>query len=118
MKVGNLHDLMSDAADVLDLFDGVATPEQMTSRLERLKKRPADVLEDVDSLRASLTTLRDDVLEMSASFDDEDENEGEGVDDDELDDLLDEDPPESSEETSKDENPQPPSGPEPQKIEP
>jgi|WetSurMetagenome_2_1015567.scaffolds.fasta_scaffold14336_4 hypothetical protein len=129
MKVGNLHDLMSDVADALDLFDGVSTPEQMTSRLERLKKKSADVLEDVDAVRASLAALRDDLLEMSTSLDDEEDDDDDDDDDDELNDLLDEEPEDPHtfakiqdedgvENTSKIENPPPQTKTDLQKIEP
>jgi hypothetical protein len=77
MKIGKLFDLVTDSKDLLDLFSGVETTEQMTSRLERLRKeRSEQVLECINGLRISTTALLDDALEMNASLDDDTDVDG------------------------------------------
>jgi hypothetical protein len=86
MKVSSLFNLMNDASDFLDFFDGVDTPEQMVSRLERLKRQGADdLLSCVESLRSAVTTTLDDTLELSPSL----EDPGDPGDDSDLDELAD-----------------------------
>lgn len=85
MKVGNLLDLMNDSADLLDMFDGVETKDQLVSRLEVLKRRDADdLMACVDGLRHSVLTMREDVLEIGTALDSP-EDDGEDTD---LDALL------------------------------
>jgi hypothetical protein len=70
MKVGNLLALMNDAADLLDLFEGVEDRDQLVSRLEVLKRKGADdVLACVAGLRHSVHTMNNDVLEMGSTVD-------------------------------------------------
>ena len=65
MKFRNLFDLIEDAQSITDLFDGVQTPEQAVSALERLKKHAPGVLEIVQSLRLSTEAVLEDTLEPS-----------------------------------------------------
>jgi hypothetical protein len=76
MKVSSLFNLMNDASDFLDFFDGVDTPEQMVSRLERLKRQGADdLLACIESLRSAVTNTLDDTLELSPSLEDPEDQE-------------------------------------------
>lgn len=98
MKISSLFELIRSSNEVAEYFDGVDSPEQMVSRLERLKKAaPTELMEDVRALRNSVSMLLDDTLEMGRSVNDEDENEDEDEEDDltmsdsEIQSLLDED---------------------------
>lgn len=84
MKIRNLFELVQDSKDVLDFFEGVESPEQMISALERIKKRESeDFLTCVQTLRISLEQLVDDTLELSG-FGPDDEEEDLETDDLEL----------------------------------
>ena len=76
MKVASLHDLITDSKDVLDFFQDVHTPDQLISRLERLKRQKPDDLDDMlaclEGLRGSVNASLEDTLEMSASLDEPD----------------------------------------------
>ncbi len=83
MKFRSPFDLATDTSDVLDFFDGVETPEQMISRLERLKKNDTeDFLLCIEALRGTLTALLEDTIEMTPSGP---ESETGADDDDDLD---------------------------------
>ena len=70
MKVSSLFNLISDASDTIDFFEGVESAEQLVSRLERLKHTNTDeLLECLDGLRSSTIEALEDTLEMSASRD-------------------------------------------------
>jgi gas vesicle protein len=90
MQVRSLFDLVTDGRDLLDYLDGVETRDQLVTRLERLKHQGPDgldeMLECIEGLRTSLTKLLDDVLEMSASVDEEKDDDLDA----ELDELADE----------------------------
>jgi hypothetical protein len=91
MKIGNLFDLLTDARDVLEFFEGCHNREQLVSRLERLKRQGSDELMDcIDGLRVTLDRTFEDTLEMSASLDEKDEGEiaGDEAIDKELEDLV------------------------------
>lgn len=81
MKVSSLFNLVTDAKDVLDFFDGVDTPEQMVSALERAKhdRNASDLLDCLASLRASISEALADTLEMSAVLDDDDADDADDV---------------------------------------
>ena len=75
MKIASLFDLITDASDVLDFFERVDTPEQLVSRLERLKRQGAEeLLNCVDGLRSSIAAILQDTLEMSATVDEPDDD--------------------------------------------
>lgn len=89
MKVSSLFNLISCATDVLDFFEGVATSEQLVSRLERLKRQGTeDLLPSLEELRESISDTLDDTLEMSASLDDDEGEEDDLLSDKELSDLV------------------------------
>jgi hypothetical protein len=76
MQVSSLFDLIAESRNVLDLFDGVETRDQLVSRLERLKKGPeaSDLMESIDGLRYAVAAALKDTLEMSASIDESDDS--------------------------------------------
>ncbi len=83
MKVRHLFELIQDAKDVADCFEGVETSEQMVSALERLKKRdPEEFMVLIQTLRMSTQQLLDDTFEMSGfdPNDEETEDDVEGED--------------------------------------
>lgn len=120
MKVRSFFEVFQDAKDMVDLFDGVETTQQMVSRLERLKRvGPEEVLETVTGLRMSLDAALEDTLEISGhevSEDDflneeteenengEEENETEEGNVDDVLSLIRSDEEEESEEISENEN--------------
>jgi hypothetical protein len=70
MKISSLFDMVTDANDVLDFFDRVDSPEQLVSRLERLKRQgTTELFACLEGLRSSVTAALNDTLEMSASLD-------------------------------------------------
>ena len=76
MKLGSLFNVLQGNTDLLELFEGVETHDQMVTRLERLKRQaPEELLLCVQGLRVDLRALFDDTLEMGASLDDEDTSE-------------------------------------------
>ena len=73
MKVSSFFNLIVDSSDLLDFFQKVDTPEQLVSRLERLKREaPDELLSCIVGLRASIAAALDDTLEMSAVLDEPD----------------------------------------------
>ena len=92
MRMQSIFDLITDSNDLLSFFEEVDTPEQLISRLERLKRKGADELMScIAGLRHSVTSILDDTLEMSPSLDDgaDDEEGFPDLDPDkELDDLT------------------------------
>lgn len=65
MKIANLYNVLTDASNLLDFFEQVETPEQLVSRLERLKRQGTkDMLDCIDGLRGSMADTLDDTLEM------------------------------------------------------
>lgn len=102
MKVFSLFNLIRDASDLLDFFDNVESPEQLVSRLERLKRQDSrNLLACIDGLRASVDDALEDTLEMSAADTDVPENDGDDGDltNDsslDLDKIIDEDEKQSS----------------------
>jgi len=80
MKLQTIFDLIQDAQDVLSFFDKVTTPEQLISRLDRLKRQaPEDFAECLDSLRFSVGAALEDNLELGGPL---------ASDDDEADDIF------------------------------
>jgi len=76
MKVSSLFNLITDGSDLLDFFQKVDTPEQLVSRLERLKREaPDELLSCIIGLRTSVSTALDDTLEMSAVIDETDDED-------------------------------------------
>jgi hypothetical protein len=91
MKVSSLFTMITDGNDVLDFFDGVATTDQLVSRLDRLKRQGTDPLLDcLYALRSSIASALNDTLEMSPEprDPDVDDNLGESLDDEELENLT------------------------------
>lgn len=76
MKISSLFNLLNDSQDVLDFFDRVESPEQLVSRLDKLKRQGAEELMTcIIGLRSSAVAALSDTLEMNAVLDDEeDEN--------------------------------------------
>lgn len=112
MKIRSLFDLVQDSRDVVDFFEGVENQEQMISRLERIKKREFnELLACVDALRISIDSALEDTLEMSGSgIDDTDENDaddGDGLEESDLSELGIGDEDENPEGTPPDENQNP-----------
>jgi hypothetical protein len=88
MKIQSLFDLITDARDVTDFFAKVESPEQMVSRLERIKRGEAeDFLATVEALQISLAGMLEDTLEMSSSgldnVDSDSDFDGLGLEEDE-----------------------------------
>jgi hypothetical protein len=78
MRISSLFDLITDGNDVLDFFDRVETPEQLVSRLERLKRQGAEeLLACLEGLRASISSALNDTLEMNASIDESSDDDSE-----------------------------------------
>jgi hypothetical protein len=76
MKISSLFDLITDANDVLDFFERVESPEQLVSRLERLKRQGAtEMFACLEGLRGSVTSALNDTLEMNASLDEPETDE-------------------------------------------
>ena len=103
MKVSSLFTVITDANDVLDFFEGVETTDQLVSRLDRLKRQATDDLLDcLYALKSSIATALDDTLEMSADLGepDEEDNLGESISDEELENLTGE--PETEKQNSSD----------------
>ena len=86
MKISSLYNVITDASDVLDYFEGVDSQEQLTSRLERLKHADTrDLLACLDGLRSSISEILDESLEVSTLLGEiEGEDGGESDVDDEL----------------------------------
>jgi hypothetical protein len=77
MKVSSVFALITSSTDLLDLFEGIETTDQLVSRLDRLKRQGSDILLDcLYALKGSTASLLDDTLEMSATLvDPEDDDE-------------------------------------------
>lgn len=83
MKVQSIFDLVQDSRDLTDFFTNVETPEQMVSRLERIKKGEAEeFLIAIESLRMANENILSDMLEVGGSL-----SEADDFDDSTLDDL-------------------------------
>jgi hypothetical protein len=97
MKISSLFNLISDASNIIEFFEGVESPEQLVSRLERLKRMGTkELLECIDDLRNAVLEVLDDTLEMSASIsegEDSDSEEDDLLSDEELDSLVGEEKP-------------------------
>lgn len=80
MKLQTIFDLIQDAQDILSFFDRVTTPDQLVSRLDRLKRQaPEDFAECLDSLRFSVSAALEENLELGGPL---------ASDDDEADDIF------------------------------
>lgn len=76
MKISSLFNVIRNATDLAEYFDGVETSEQMVSQLERLKKSSSEeFLDDIKALKNSVSALLDDTMEMGRSIDDDEENQ-------------------------------------------
>ena len=76
MKIKYILDLTVDASDLLGFFEDVTTPEQLVSRLERLKRNTTEeMLACIEGLRTSLGSLLEDTVEPSGNLDDDDEGD-------------------------------------------
>jgi hypothetical protein len=72
MKFGTLFELVSDAKDLLDLFEGVDNKDQMISRLEKLKRQaPDELLACTVGLHASVNAAMNESIDMSPSLDED-----------------------------------------------
>lgn len=103
MKIKSLFDLIQDARDVVDCFENVTTGEQMVSRLERIKRNEhTDFMVLIDALKISLQGVLHDTLEIGSSEMDDDDSELEmdGLSDDELAEMSEEDKEEQKSEAS------------------
>jgi hypothetical protein len=68
MKVSSVFSLVTSSTDILDLFEGVESTDQLVSRLDRLKRQgPGILLDCLYTLKTSIALLLDDTLEMSAA---------------------------------------------------
>ena len=84
MKISSLYNVITDASDVLDYFEGVDSQEQLISRLERLKHADTrDLMACIDGLRGSISEILDESLEVSTLL-----GEIEGEDESSVDDEL------------------------------
>lgn len=82
MKIQSLFDLLEDAKGIAQFFEGVETNEQMVSALERLKRRESqDLLDQLQSLRFSVSQLLGDTFEMSGFGPDDEGEDGDGLED-------------------------------------
>ena len=78
MKLSSLFNLVTDAQDVLDLFEGVKNTDQLRGRLRRVSNIEAeDLLTCLHSLQSSIARALDDTLEMNPDLDDPDDGLGE-----------------------------------------
>lgn len=69
MKLASIFDLITASNDLLEYFEQVESPEQLISRLERLKRTdPEDMANCILDLRMSIQACLDDTLEVSASM--------------------------------------------------
>lgn len=74
MKIQELFDLLGDAQDVLSYFANVENPQQLVSRLERLKRQaPEELLEDLFALKTSLETAFTAHIELGGSLSSDEE---------------------------------------------
>lgn len=88
MMIKYLLDLSADASDLLDFFEDVTTPEQLVSRLERLKRGAAEeMFACIEGLRASVENFLQDTVEPSGALDAEPDDEATESGDD-LNDLI------------------------------
>lgn len=89
MKISSVFNLMTDTKDLLDYFEGVVTSDQLVSRLDRLKRQSDGLLDCIYAANSSVASLLDDTLEISPSLDEPGEdNLGESITDDELENLT------------------------------
>jgi hypothetical protein len=71
MKVSSLFNIITDAQDLLDLFDGVTNVDQLRGRLRRLSQIEADdLLTCLDGLQTSVSAALNDTLEISPDLED------------------------------------------------
>jgi hypothetical protein len=71
MKVSSLFNIITDAQDLLDLFDGVTNADQLRGRLRRLSQIEADdLLTCLDGLQTSVSAALNDTLEISPDLED------------------------------------------------
>ena len=71
MRMSSIFDVITDINDFLSLFEGVESPEQMSSRLDRLKRQGSrEVYAYLEGLRISRDNLLNDTIEMSPSLED------------------------------------------------
>jgi hypothetical protein len=97
MKLSSLFNVITDAQDLLDLFDGVTSVDQLRGRLRRVSQLEAeDLLTCLEGLLSSVAAALNDTLEVSPDLgetedDDPGESSGEASPDlPSTDDLLDE----------------------------
>jgi hypothetical protein len=66
MKLASIFNIVADAQDVLDLFEGVTNVDQLRGRLRRLNQIEADdLLTCLEGLRISVAAALSDTLEMN-----------------------------------------------------
>lgn len=103
MKIQTLFDLLESAQDLLSYFDEVTTPQQLVSRLERLKRQdPEGILDDVLTLRACVDTALAAQIELGGSLGETLTSDDKEPDKDDIEDLLANFPDSREEETPKD----------------
>ncbi len=85
MKLASLFNLIVDAQDILDFFEGVTNPDQLRSRLARVQRLEAeDFLTCLDGLRSSISSALNDTIEMSPEI----ESSPDEISNDEVENLV------------------------------
>jgi len=107
MKLASIFDVVTDAQDILDLFDGIDNVDQLRGRLRRVGQLEAeDFLACLQGLQASIAKALNDTIEMNPDLGDPDDeltvDEPLLPEEQNLEDLADKSPPE------EDQNPEPP----------
>jgi len=75
MKIQELFDLLAASQDFLTIFDGVESPSQLVSRLERLKREDVEgILQDLNALRLATENALAANLELGGSLGDDDDD--------------------------------------------
>lgn len=93
MKIKHLFHLITDASDLLDLFDQVDTRDHLISRLDLLKRQDTnELLSCLEGLRQSANECLEDTLETGGTLDDVDEDDDLGIEA-ELEEIAREEPP-------------------------
>jgi hypothetical protein len=69
MKIQILFDIIRSSQDLLSAFEGVESPAQLVSRLEKLKRSDVEgLLADVENLRDSVDECLSDTIETGGSL--------------------------------------------------
>lgn len=72
MKIKDLFDFVQSADQLLSNFDAVASPQQLVSRLEQLKRQnPEGLFDDLEDLRLSHSNVLEATLELGGALSNE-----------------------------------------------